>query len=241
MGMSLTLFLALGVVVAAGAFVQRIAGFGLAVVAAPFVVLAAPHVMPVALLVVVLPLPVLEMLRNRDAVLWRPFGWAMAGRLLTMPLGVWLVAHSSHAAIAVGVSALVLVAVAGSLTPVRVRASGGLSLLAGMLTGVSATAASIGGPFFGLVLQEEHPRRARSTLAPFFLLGSVTSLIGLAAGHQMTREGLMAGLAWLPFMVLGGACAQPLRHRIDQARFKRAVFVLATASALGVLVRVALG
>ena len=59
--MPLTTLLVLGLVVGVGAFVQRIAGFGLAVVAAPFVVMVAPQVMPAALLFVVLPLPVLEL------------------------------------------------------------------------------------------------------------------------------------------------------------------------------------
>lgn len=240
MGISVTLFVLLGLVVAVGAFVQRIAGFGLAVVAAPFVVMFAPHLMPASLLLVVLPIPISEIVTNRDAVLWRPFGWAMAGRLATMPLGVWLVAMASHDAIALAVAGMVLVAVAGSLTKVRVHATPTLSLGAGMLTGVSATAASIGGPFFGLVLQEETPQRARSTLAPFFLVGSLTSLLGLAVGGQLTRPALLAGLAWLPFMALGAVAAQPVRHRIDHAKFKRAIFALATLSALSVIARVLL-
>ena len=112
--------------------------------------------------------------------------------------------------------------------------------VAGALTGVSATAASIGGPFFSLALQEEQPQRARSTLAPFFLVGSLLSLTGLVVGGQLPRDAWTAGLGWLPFMAVGALLAQPLRHRIDQARFKRVVFALATTSALGVIARVAL-
>ena len=222
MGLSGTTFVLLGLLVCAGAFVQRIAGFGLAVVAAPFVVTFAPQVMPAALLLVVLPLPVVEILRNGRDILWRPFGWATGFRALTMPLGVWVVAQASGDAISLGVAFMVLVAVAGALT------------------GVSATAASIGGPFFSLALQEAQPQRARSTLAPFFLVGSLLSLTGLVVGGQLPRDAWTAGLGWLPFMAVGALLAQPLRHRIDQARFKRVVFALATTSALGVIARVAL-
>lgn len=146
MGLRGTTFVLLGLLVCAGAFVQRIAGFGLAVVAAPFVVTFAPQVMPAALLLVVLPLPVVEILRNGRDILWRPFGWAIGFRALTMPLGVWVVAHASGDAISLGVAFMVLVAVAGSLTRVRVRAGAVTPSVAGALTGVSATAASIGGP-----------------------------------------------------------------------------------------------
>lgn len=238
--MSETTFVLLGLLVAAGAFVQRIAGFGLAVVAAPFVVTFAPDVMPAALLVVVLPLPVIEMLGHWREVLWGPFAWATAGRALTMPLGVWVVAHASSQVISLGVAFMVLVAVVGSLTRLRVRAGRATSFAAGLMTGVSATAASIGGPFFSLALQEEQPQQARSTMAPFFLVGSLLSLAGLAAGGEAPRAAWATGLGWLPFMALGALLAQPLRRRVDQARFKRIVFVLATASAFGVMARVAL-
>lgn len=238
--MSAITFVLLGLLVGAGAFVQRIAGFGLAVVAAPFVVTFAPEVMPAALLLVVLPLPITELLRNRQDVLWRSFAWAIAGRALTMPIGVWVVAHASSTVISLGVAFMVLVAVAGSLTRLRVHANPTTSFVAGLLTGVSATAASIGGPFFSLALQEQEPQKARSTMAPFFLVGSLLSLVGLSVGGQMPHAAWTTGLGWLPFMALGALMAQPLRHRIDQARFKRIVFVVATASALGVIARVAL-
>lgn len=236
--MSLTTLLLLGLVVAVGAFVQRIAGFGLAVVAAPVVVTVAPNAMPASLLLVVLPLPILEMARAHRDIRWRPFGWAMVGRLATMPLGVWLAAHASHTATSLLVAAMVLVAVAGSLTRWRVRPSAGICLGAGALTGVSATTASIGGPFFGLALQELPPQQARSTLAPFFLFGSLSSLAGLAVGGQIQGEALHAGLAWLPFMAAGALAAQPLRHSIDAVRFRHGVLALATLSALAVIVRV---
>lgn len=238
--MSVTAFVLLGVLVGLGSFVQRIAGFGLAVVASPFVVTFAPDVMPAALLVVVLPLPIAEVLGHWRDVLWRPFGWAIAGRALTMPLGVWIVAHASGDLISLGVAFMVLIAVAGSFTRLRVRASPATSFTAGLLTGVAATAASIGGPFLSLALQEEQPQQARSTMAPFFLVGSLLSLAGLAAGGQAPRVAWMTGLGWLPFMAAGALLAQPLRRRIDQAKFKRVVFAVATASAVGVIMRVAL-
>ncbi|MBD2760396.1 sulfite exporter TauE/SafE family protein [Yimella sp. cx-573] len=239
MGISWTLFVVLGLFVALGSFVQRVIGFGLAVVAAPFIVMAAPDLMPVSLLITVLPLPLLEVIRGRADVLWRSFSWAMLGRLLTMPLGVWLVSVASSTTISVVVACMVLVAVAGSFARVRVQPTGPLSLFAGLITGVSATAASIGGPFYSLVLQNQKPQQVRATLAPFFLIGALTSLAGLAIGGQVHSDAIIAGLAWMPFMLLGSLVAQPLRHRIHPARFRQFMLVLATVAALAVFVRVA--
>lgn len=240
MGISWTLFVVLGLVIGLGAFVQRVAGFGLAVVAAPFVVMAAPDLMPASLLITVLPLPLLEAVRGRAHVLWRSCSWALLGRLATMPLGVWLVSVASTSVISLVVAAMVLAAVAGSFTRIHVQPTPALSGLAGLVTGVSATAASIGGPFYGLVLQEQKPQQVRSTLAPFFLIGALASLAGLGVGGQVPREALIAGVAWMPFMVLGSVLAQPLRHRIDPTRFKQLMLMLATVAAVAVIVRVAL-
>ncbi len=241
MGMSWAAFVGLGLIVGLGAFVQRIIGFGLAVVAAPFVVMVEPQVMPAALLLTVLPLPALEVARGWRQIRWPWFGSAMIGRLATTPLGVYLVAVASAEVVSLSVAAMVLVAVAGSMTRVRIRATNPRALVAGLLTGVSATAASIGGPFLGLVLQEEPPRIVRATLAPFFLVGAAVSFTALLGAGEVHREAVVAGIAWLPFVAAGTLLAQPVRHRIDPLLFRRAMLALATVAALAVVARVALG
>ncbi|GAB3587520.1 TSUP family transporter [Calidifontibacter terrae] len=240
MGMGWEAFIGLGLVVGLGAFVQRIVGFGLAVVAAPFVVMLEPQLMPAALLLTVLPLPALEVARGWRQIQWPLFGWAMAGRLLTTPLGVYLVSVASSTAISLAVAAIVMVAVIGSATRLRVPASKSLSFGAGLITGVSATSASIGGPFLGLVFQEQPPRQVRATLAPFFLIGAALSFAALATAGQVDRGALLAGLCWLPFVAAGSAIAQPLRHRIEPVLFRRAMLVVATIAAVAVVARVAL-
>lgn len=57
--------LGLGLALGLGAFVQSSIGFGMAVVAAPFLVVARPELMPGALLVTSVSLPILELIRGR--------------------------------------------------------------------------------------------------------------------------------------------------------------------------------
>ena len=64
--------------------------------------------------------------------------------------------------------------------------------------GISGTAAAIGGPFLALVLQHERPQRVRSTLAVFFVAGSLLGLTGLLLGGELTRDQVLAGLVWVP-------------------------------------------
>lgn len=233
-------YLLLGGVVAIGGLVQSVVGFGLAVVVAPAVVFVRPDLMPTALLLTALVLPVWELAANERDIAWSLFGSAIAGRLALLPVGVWLVANASAQAIAVIVGVMVLVAVAGSLTRWTVQARPLPALAAGLLTGISGTAASIGGPFFGLVLQHENPVRVRSTLAAFFVVGVTTSLLGLAVAGQVSGTRVAAGAGWIPFVVLGAVFARPVRARVDRERMRRGVLAVSALAGIVVLARAGL-
>lgn len=232
--------LLLGVVVGLGAFVQSSIGFGLAVVAAPFVVVAAPQLMPASLLVTVLGLTLIQLTTLEHDVAWRPLAWALCGRLLLTPLGVALVGWLSARAISAVVGALVLLSVAASARAPTLAASGRASFAAGAIAGVSGTAASIGGPFFALVLAGEEPRRVRSTLAVFFAVGAAIALGALAAAGQVRGPDVRAGLAWLPFVAAGLLAAGPARRRLDRERLRRGVLLFCVVASVSVLVRAAL-
>lgn len=234
------LVLALGLAVLAGGVVQSTIGFGMAVVAAPIVVLLAPELMPASLLVPSLALPVLQLVRGARDVAWHPLGWALGARTLMTPVGVAVVAIVSARAIAALVGVLILVTVALSVRAIDLRSTPANAAVAGAVSGVSGTAAAIGGPFLALVLQHERPERVRSTLAVFFVAGSLLGLGGLAIGGELTAEQLTAGLVWVPFAVLGYVLSTPLRRRVDHVRFRRAVLVFCVLASVVVIVRATL-
>ena len=238
--MSWLLVLGLGLAVLGGAVVQSTIGFGLAVVAAPFVVLLAPDLMPAALLLPALTLPVLQLSAGERDVAWRPLGWALAARTLFTPVGVAVVAWFSPRAIAALVGVLILVTVALSVRAVDLRATPRNAAVAGAVSGISGTAAAIGGPFLALVLQHERPQRVRSTLAVFFVAGSLLGLGGLYLGGELTGEQVVAGLVWVPFGLVGYAVAAPLRTRIEPERFRRWVLGFCVLASLTVILRAAL-
>jgi uncharacterized membrane protein YfcA len=235
------LVLGLGLAVLTGGVVQSMVGFGMAVVAAPFVVLLAPDLMPVALLVPALALPLLQLAHAERDVAWRPLGWAVAARTLATPVGVAVVALVSPRAIAALVGVLILLTVALSVRTIELRPTPVNAAAAGAVSGVSGTAAAIGGPFLALVLQHERPERVRSTLAVFFLAGSVLGLVGLRAGGQLTAQQVLVGGLWVPFVLLGYAAAVPLRARIDPDRFRRIVLGFCVVASVVVIGRAVLG
>ncbi|HNV41036.1 MAG TPA: sulfite exporter TauE/SafE family protein [Ornithinibacter sp.] len=235
------LVLGLGLAVLTGGVVQSMVGFGMAVVAAPFVVLLAPDLMPVALLVPALALPLLQLAHAERDVAWRPLGWAVGARTLATPVGVAVVALVSPRAIAALVGVLILLTVALSVRTIELRPTPVNAAAAGAVSGVSGTAAAIGGPFLALVLQHERPERVRSTLAVFFLAGSVLGLVGLRAGGQLTAQQVVVGGLWVPFVLLGYAAAAPLRARIDPDRFRRIVLGFCVVASVVVIGRAVLG
>ena len=89
---SLSAVLGLGVIVGLGALIQSAIGFGLAVVAAPFVVLVEPALMPVSLLVCGFTLPLWELVRHERDIDLRMLASTYGMRLLFTPVGVGLVA-----------------------------------------------------------------------------------------------------------------------------------------------------
>jgi uncharacterized membrane protein YfcA len=229
--------LPLGLALFAGAFVQSSIGFGMALVAAPFVVVLAPELMPGALLVTSFSLPVVQLAHAPADIAWRPLGIALGGRALLTPVGVAVVALMSVQAISVLVGLLVLLSVAASVWAIEMRATDRNAAVAGALAGISGTAASIGGPFLALVLQHERPTRLRATLAAFFLAGTAFAVVGLALAGEFTGDQLRAGLSWIPFVALGYAAAGPLRERLDRGRLRLAVLWFCTIAGTSVIAR----
>lgn len=240
-GTTWTTVLLLGLVFTLAAVVQSLVGFGLAVVGAPVAVLTVPEVMPAAVLLASLAPSVWELLRGPRDIDARTLSWALGARILMTPVGVAVVAAVSPNTIAVLVGVMVLVAVAASLSRVQVRPEPRTAVAAGLLTGLSGTAASIGGPFLGLVLQRERPSRIRSTLAVFFVVGALTALLGLAVGGALRGPQLLVGVVWLPFAAVGMLIAAPLRSRVDPARIRPMVLALSTVAGVWVILRSVLG
>lgn len=232
--------LALGLAVGVGAFVQSSIGFGIAVVSAPLVVVVEPQLMPVSLLVCAVFLPVLQLISGPRQVSWTPLGWSLVARLLATPAGIVIVTATSADAIALIVGVLILVTVGVSVRSVDIRPTRGSMLAAGAISGVSGTAASIGGPFMALALQHEPPHRLRATLAVFFIIGTSVSLVGLAVIGEVSAEQLRAGVTWWPFVLAGHLAAGPVRSRLDGAVLRRFVLGFCVVASLGVIGRVLL-
>ncbi len=112
---------------------------------------------------------------------------------------------------------------------------------AGFIGGVTGTATSIGGPPLAIVYQHHSAAEIRASMAAYFCLGGLVSLVGLGAGGQFHLHDLYAAVLLAPALLLGHAVAGPLRHRLDPRHTRSAVLVICGASAVVLLVRSVFG
>jgi uncharacterized membrane protein YfcA len=233
----LAILLVAGAAVLLGAAVQGSVGLGLGLLAAPVFALLDPSLVPGTILLTTSVLPVLTSLRELEDVDWRGLGCALLGRVPGTAVGVYIVATQPPAVTALVVAVVVLGAVALSVTTWDARPTPRALLTAGVISGVSGTATSVGGPPVALLYQRASGATLRSTMGLYFLVGNITSVSALALAGQVTTRDVGRALVLLPFVFAGFALSGPLRRHVDGSRLRVAVLTLSAASAVVLLVR----
>ncbi len=220
-----------------GAVVQSSVGLGVGLVATPVVTMLFPSLMPGAILVMALLLPVATLAQEFGHADLRGIGWAFAGRVAGTPAGVWLVAAVPDRALGVVIGFFVLAALAATSWTREVPRNRRTLAAAGLVSGTTGTASGIGGPPIALLYQRESGPRVRATLAVYFIVGALLSLVTLAAAGQLPAVQVVAGLALMPFVLVGFAAAGPLRRYLDAGRLRAALLIVVGSSAVALIVR----
>ncbi|MEU6710260.1 sulfite exporter TauE/SafE family protein [Nonomuraea sp. NPDC046802] len=226
-----------GLAVFVGAIVQGGVGFGLALVAAPVLTMLAPDLMPGAIQVVNLTLPLFTLAMEWRKVDWRGLGFAVLGRLPGSAIGAVIVVYFSIYTRGVLVAVMVLIAVVLTAKALSVPRNGATIASAGFVSGITGTATGIGGPPIALVYQSAKGPQIRATLAMFFFLSSVQSLLVLEVVGELPPQALLTGAVLLAPMGLGFLVSGPLRRYLDGGKVRVAVLAVAAASAVALIVQ----
>ncbi len=220
--------------VTVGATLQGSIGFGLGLVAAPLLVLIDPRFIPAPLLLASVVLTVLLTHREWRSVQFRDLGWAIGGRMVGIAAAITALLLISPNRIALFFGVLILLMVGLTASGLHLPPTPRTLLGAGMLSGFSGTAVSIGGPPMALVLQRESGARLRGTLSAFFVVGISMSLVGLRIAGRLGRTELLLSLALLPGILLGYLISRHTARLLDRGYTRSAV--LAVSGAAGVVV-----
>ncbi len=218
--------------------VQGAVGFGFALVAAPVLMVLQPNLVPGPITLAGLLLSFSMAYRERKSIQFKSLLQLFVGFIPGLFLGATLLTTLSSRTLSLLFGLLVLLAVLLSLARLPLPEKSLLATLpAGILSGIMNITTSMGGPPVALLFQNEPGPRFRGTLALFFFLGSLMTLMGLNQIGKMGEAELWEGVALVPAVVVGLLLAQPAACWLDQGKTRQGVLTMATLSGIGVILK----
>lgn len=216
---------------------QGSTSMGFALISAPIIAMVDPSLLPAWLLIMMVPLNVYIVLRERHAINYHATRWISVGRIVGTFGGVWILVAipASWLSTLIG-SAIILASVASFLIPVFNPSRNALSI-AGIVTGIAETATGIGGPPLAIVCQHMQVATMRATSALCFLIGQIVSLAVLALNGHTTVHQLNSALIMMPALLTGMWVSHLLHHRINSKNLRKAVLIFALISGTIILLR----
>lgn len=213
-------------VIVFGSVVQGTIGFGLALLAAPFIAILLPEAIPVTLVLVAWPMGAVTALREHHALDRFALVWMLAGAVPGTLLGLAIIraASAETLGVIVGVTTLLGVLAAMATPPIPVtRTSAGM---AGFVGNVTGTAASVGGPPVALLFQHHRGPTVRSTLGAYFAISATLSVVGYALTGEITLDRFLLAVGLLPAVLFGAWLSRHLHGLVDQGWLRPSVLML---------------
>jgi len=210
-------------------------GFGLNLIAAPVLALVDPDLVPGPAIVIAFVMTLLVASREWRDIDLRDVRWAFYGRIPGSLAGAAAVALLSQRSLSLAIGAAVLVAVAITATGVHVTPTRTVLVGAGAVSGLMGTASSIGGPPMAMALHGSTGAAMRGTLSAFFLLGTIVSVVLLAAVGEFGTDDVVASVILLPPVLVGFVASRHVAPHVDGARLRAGVLALSTLAAVSVI------
>lgn len=230
--MTLATWGACALVLMLGALVQRITGFGLAVVGAPLLLMLEPRLVPVILVIFGLLVSLMMVRRYYREIRLDAIGLALVGRLPGNALGLWLLVAAPLVVLEKVIALIVLCAVAITLGRFRLPVNRASLFGAGVVSGIFGTVAAIGGPPLALLLHGLPPDRLRGNLAAYFIVTASLTLALLALAGRVGLWHLQLALSFLPAILVGHLLGAWLAPRLDARAIQYGSLAVCTLAAL---------
>ena len=216
-----------------GTMLQRLAGQGFGMIAAPVVALVAPEFLPAAILLVGVAVGLSSAAFDIRAVHLRDLPSGFAGRSLGAVIAALIAAQlaGETEVLAAIVALVVYLGIVLSLIGIRVEVASFPLFLAGTTAGIMGTLTAIGAPPMALLYQHVEQKRSAATQNTFFFFGMVVSLVALWSQGLVAMRHLALAAALLPAVPLGIAASQPLARRVARRSIRPYALALAGCAA----------
>jgi uncharacterized protein len=235
--MGVLAYLVVTIIIAAASALQAGTGMGMALLAAPLLILVNPALVPGPMLCAVVVLSLGVGWRERAAIDRRVLGFALSGLVIGSVVGAAVLHSLAGVRLAPIFACVILATIALSVLGLHVRATTPALLIGGAAAGLVGTMFGVHGPPIAIVLQHQPPDRLRATLCAFFAVGCAISLLVLGFIGDFSVGQMTFGLATLPGVAIGFACAPLLSRVMTRQRARVAVLTISTLSALALLLR----
>lgn len=220
-----------------GAALQGSVGLGLAVVAAPILMLFNPLWVPGPMLLAALVLVILIAYRDRAHILAGDVALATIGRTLGTIPAAYAIALLPREVYDLAFGAIIVAGVLLSLSGWHIARTRRNVLFSGVLSGFASTLSAVGGPPMALVYQHDRGPSVRGTMSAIFILGTVISLAGLWWAGHFNQTQFAMGLSLMPGILVGFAVSRHTAAWLDRRHTRPAILAVSAFSALAILIR----
>ncbi|MFP6662845.1 MAG: sulfite exporter TauE/SafE family protein [Deltaproteobacteria bacterium] len=221
--------IAIAAITLVGAMVQTVAGFGFSLLVVPTLVIFMEPAQAVPISAVLSFMNALRVSHSvREHAPWRLVFLLLAGSVIGLPLGVYVLLYTSAEVlrVLVGVTAATM---AGAIWfGLRWKHSDVAAGLTGFVSGILTTSTAINGPPIVLYLQASGlpPTVFRAALSNLFVLNGVFALTGFVWAGVLGVAELRQIAIGIPFLLGGYWLGQKLLGRLDPERFQKFVLML---------------
>jgi uncharacterized membrane protein YfcA len=212
-------------------------GFGFALLSVPLLLLLDPLFAPVPQLLVVWPLTMAIVWRERHAVEAKSTLWILAGRVPGAFIGVALLKLLTTPELDVLMSLMVILGIVLVVTTGTFARTPARELGAGIASGTMAMVSAIGGPPIALLYRNDRGPTVRANLGLVFAIGLTITLTVRSAAGEVSLDELLIGAALLPAVGLGLRTSGRLIPHVDGPRLKNAIVLISGGSAALLLAR----
>ncbi|MFA0082500.1 sulfite exporter TauE/SafE family protein [Vibrio breoganii] len=218
-----------------GAFIQTATGFGMAVVAAPVLIIIYPELIPGPLIVVGLVLALINAFKYREHISWASLQSAVIGLVPGTLAGAMLLYLFDVAQFSTFVGVVVLLAVMISLLPIKIDETPNRLLMAGFISGFLGTSSGIGGPPLALLWQHQKAHLVRANLAVFMVVSCLMSLLIQIPIGYMSMQHVYLALPLLPASYLGYRSAIFFVEYLSQKMVRSLSLLLCSLAGFGTI------
>lgn len=220
-----------------GAIVHGTVGFGLIMVAAPFLALISPSFFPAPAVLVGFLMPLMVTCRHWREVEKGPIGFALIGRVFGTLAAVALLVRISNQSLAFSVGWMVLVSVALSVSGLSLPQTRSAFAGVGLLSGFMGLTSALGGVPIGLSYRNNNPDAYRATVSGFLSIGAAMSVTSLALMGRLDSQTLATSAALVPGVAIGFLTAIPLTKHLRKTPLKPIAQATSAFAAIAVIAK----